>query len=149
MVSNVTPVTPSSTISATAPQRSAERFTGLQWIDERAGATEQADFLRLRDFPGVNDLTAIDERRHLLTIVVVLRGRDEQAIAGPPRHVDRRQDSLPFREPSEEQQVILGFRAEGVRICLDRVVDDAHDVEPGERVGLGLRHRDERGARVP
>ena len=97
----------------------------------------------------IDDVAAIDVRRDLLTIVVVLGRSEDEPHAGAFGDLDRLQHAFAFREAPEEKQVVAGFFTEREVIGVDAVEHGVHHVEAVEEARLFVRDGDERRVGIP
>ena len=119
----------------------AERFVRRDGVEQGARAAEQGRGAGAIHFAPIHNVFAVDMRRDLRAVVVVLRRGQDQPLSGAPGDRYRFEDALALGEPAKKEHVVVRHGPVWQRVDVDRVMDNASHVQslqlPRLRVGDG------------
>ena len=126
----------------------AERLARLNRVEQGAGAAVQLDLRRKIRLAVIDDAAAIHVGRHVIAVVRVLGGGEDEAHADTLGDLDRLQHALAFGETAKKEQVVVGLFLEHEVVGVDAVQHGLDHVQSGEQARLLVRDGDEGGLRV-
>src|SRR5436190_16761496 len=86
----------------------AEWLARLNRVEQRAGAAEEADLRIEVRLAEVDDLLAVDERLHVIVIIRLFSGREDQAHAEAAGDFNRLDGPFALGESAEKEQIVFG-----------------------------------------